>query len=511
FAPVNDAFLALGDYELAVLFEEGTEALLGKILTFHVVAGRVLAGDLTDGGTATTVQGGTLTFDLSDASDPRVNGISITTTDIEVANGVIHLVDEVILPPLDIVETAALEISTATLVDAVAAAELADALSAEGPFTVFAPANAGFENLGPLTVQNLLDPANQAILKDVLQYHVIAGDIRSTDLSDGQTATTLEGGEVTFDLSGATPQINGVNITVTDIVTENGVIHIIDDVLTQSMDIVQRATITPPTGTLVAAIEAASANSSTDVASVLSGPGPYTVFAPLDDAFAALGSDRLDVLLDPANADLLAKILTYHVVPGDIRSSDLSDGQTVTTLEGSELTFDLSDPTRPKVNGINLNTTDIVTENGVIHLVEGVLTQNLDLVDVATVEGFSTLVGLVEQQGLTETLRGDNAGDGYTVFAPTNDAFAALSSVPSGDDLTNTLLYHVVPATVAAGDLTDGQVVSTAFSGHDFTVDIDGSVTITDESGNTVNVTVTDVAAANGLIHVIDAVLIPAP
>lgn len=100
-----------------------------------------------------------------------------------------------------------------------------------------------------------------------------------------------------------------------------------------------------------------------------------------------------------------------------------------------------------------------------------------------------------------------------TVFAPTNEAFAALSAVPSGQALTDVLTYHVLDSEVASGDLSDGlQVTNTLLAGGAFTVNISGSdVTITDGAGNTVNVIITDVPASNGIIHVIDAVLLPTP
>ncbi|MDX1747322.1 MAG: fasciclin domain-containing protein, partial [Halobacteriales archaeon] len=381
------------------------------------------------------------------------------------------------------------------------------ALQGSGPFTVFAPTNAAVDALPQFVLDELDLESNDPILEKILTFHVIAGaEVLAGDLSDGQTATSLQGQELTFDLSDASdPKVNGVSITTTDIQVQNGVIHLVDEVLLPDFNVVEKAILTEETQTLVSAVSAAGLDDD------LQGEGPFTVFAPVDAAFEALGTDRLEVLLDPANLALLQKVLTYHVVPGAIESSQLSDGQTARTLEGTDVTFDLSDPQSPQVNGASIIATDIPVENGVIHLIDGVLTENLDIVDVATVEGFSTLVSLVEQQDLTSTLRGENAGDGYTVFAPTNDAFEALSTVPSGEDLTNTLLYHVVPTTVASSDLSDGQAVSTAYAGHDFTVNIDGSVTITDESGNTATVTVTDVAAANGLIHVIDAVLIPTP
>ena len=395
-----------------------------------------------------------------------------------------------------------------TLVAAVAAGDLVSTLSDEmGTFTVFAPTNDAFSALGG-TVDALLETENQGILVDVLTYHVLDSEVASSALSDGLTAATVEMGDVTFTADGMSPsgfKINGANITAVDIQTSNGVIHVIDAVLTESMDVVQRAIVTEETATLVDAVVAG------DLVATLQGPGPFTVFAPINAAFEALGTDQLDVLLDPANLALLQKVLTYHVIPGKVMAGDLTDGATVATVEGSNVTIDLSDPAMPMVNGANIIATDIVTENGVIHLIDGVLTENLNLVDVAVVNGFSTLVDLVAQQGLAGALSAPDAG--LTVFAPTNEAFAALSAVPSGQALTDVLTYHVLDSEVASGDLSDGlQVTNTLLAGGAFTVNISGSdVTITDGAGNTVNVIITDVPASNGIIHVIDAVLLPTP
>lgn len=435
----------------------------------------------------------------------RFGGVALLATSL-VACGDDDVTDT--QEPGTIAATAAASSDLSTLTAALDAAGLVSALEGTGPFTVFAPTNAAFDALGPDVVAALLEDGNIDILSRVLTFHVVSGAAAfAEDLSDGQTFTTVEGGELTVGVSGGSVTVNGAAVVTADIEASNGVVHIIDDVLVPSdTDVYETAVLTEGTTTLAAAVGAA------DLAGALQGDGPFTVFAPVNAAFEALGTDRLEVLLDPANQALLQKVLTYHVISGAaIEAGDLSDGQMATTLEGSDVTFDLSDASDPKINGVSIIATDIPVENGVIHLIDGVLTDNLDLVDVATVEGFSTLVSLVDQQGLTETLRGDNGGDGYTVFAPTNAAFEALSSVPSGDALTNTLLYHVVPATVESSALSDGQVVGTAYAGHDFTVNIDGSVTLTDESGNTVNVTLTDVPAANGIIHVIDAVLIPTP
>jgi uncharacterized surface protein with fasciclin (FAS1) repeats len=354
------------------------------------------------------------------------------------------------------------------------------------------------------TLDQLLDPANIDILQKVLTFHVVAGEVFAGDLQDGGTATTVQGQDLTFDLSGQTPQVNGVNIIDTDIAVENGVIHVVDGVLLPEFDIVETAILTESTSTLVAAVAAG------DLVETLKGEGPFTVFAPINAAFEALGTDRLDVVLDPANQALLQKILTYHVIQGEVFANQLTNGGTATTVEGTDLTFDLTDPQDPKVNGISIIATDVVTENGVIHLIDGVLTQNLDIVDVATVEGFPTLVSLVETAGLTETLRGDGPSqNGLTVFAPTEAAFGALAAVPEGQALIDVLTYHVVDGTVLSTDLSDGQVVNPLLANSSFTVNINGDVTITDGAGNTVTVVLTDVPAANGVIHVIDGVILP--
>ncbi len=240
----------------------------------------------------------------------------------------------------------------------------------------------------------------------------------------------------------------------------------------------------------------------------LQADGPFTVFAPRNEAFDALGADVVQALLETENLDLLTEILTLHVVEGvAARSTDLTDGQTVTTLQGDQLTIGISG-SNVTVDGAAVVSADIEATNGIIHIIDAVLVPEVDIVDVAVLNDFPTLVDLVRMAGLESTLRGDNGGNGYTVFAPTEAAFAALSSVPSGQALVDVLTYHVVGATVPSSALSDGQVVTTV-QGETFTVNIGASVTITDQTGNTVNVVATDVQATNGIVHVIDEVILP--
>ena len=260
---------------------------------------------------------------------------------------------------------------------------------------------------------------------------------------------------------------------------------------------------TASVSTLQTAIETAG------LVSALQGAGPFTVFAPRNEAFDALGADVIQALLDADNADLLADILTFHVVPGvAAMSADLGDGQTVTTLQGEDLTIGVSG-SAVTVNGATVVTADIEATNGVIHIIDGVLVPEADIVDVAVLNGLPTLVELVRTAGLEATLRSDNGGSGFTVFAPTEAAFAALTTVPSGPALVDVLTYHVVSGTVGSGALSDGQVVTTV-QGSTFTVNVSGSsVTLTDQANNTVSVVATDVPASNGVVHVIDGVILP--
>ncbi|MEJ2540642.1 MAG: fasciclin domain-containing protein, partial [Gemmatimonadota bacterium] len=169
-------------------------------------------------------------------------------------------------------------------------------------------------------------------------------------------------------------------------------------------------------------------------------------------------------------------------------------------------------------NVANVEVADIRTSNGVIHGVDAVLVPSLSLPVLAGYNGFSSLVDALVAApapggGTLAELLGDEAD--YTVFAPTNEAFEAFGTLPEGEDLTRVLTYHVVEGSVLAGDLTDGQEVTTLNT--DFiTVNIDApqdgiaTVTLTDGLGNTATVTAVDIIASNGVIHVIDAVIQPA-
>jgi transforming growth factor-beta-induced protein len=256
--------------------------------------------------------------------------------------------------------------------------------------------------------------------------------------------------------------------------------------------------------TLVTALKAAG------LVETLQGSGPFTVFAPTNEAFAKLPAGTVENLLKPENKAKLTEILTYHVVSGKVVSTQLTDKQVVPTLFAkNNVTVDLSSGV--KINGAKVIAADNLAENGVVHVIDSVLlpaTPTIVSTAVANPE-FSTLVTALKAAGLVETLNG--AGP-FTVFAPTNAAFAKL---PAGTvenllkpenkaDLVKILTYHVVPAKVLAKDLVDGQAAPTV-QGQTIKVGVHSGVTLNDKT----TVTSTDIDAGNGVIHVIDSVLLP--
>jgi len=277
-------------------------------------------------------------------------------------------------------------------------------------------------------------------------------------------------------------------------------------------DIVDTAVADGRFTTLVAAVKAAG------LVDTLKGKGPFTVFAPTDDAFAALPAGTVDELLKPENKQKLTDILLYHVVPGKVMAADVVKLTSATTVLGKDVAVKV-DMGNVYINESKVILTDIETSNGVIHVIDAVLLppaedammEKKTIVDVAVADGrFKTLVAAVQAAGLVETLSGEGP---FTVFAPTDDAFAKL---PTGtvetllkpenkQKLTDILLYHVVSGKVMAADVVKLTKAPTVL-GKDVTITVkDGKVFLND----TVQVIITDIEASNGVIHVIDAVLLP--
>ena len=229
FAPTDAAFAALPAGTLEALLADPAGDLT-SILLYHVLSGKVMSTDLMDGMVATTLNGKDITVSISNDS-VFINNALVTMADIEADNGVVHVIDAVLLPPrVTVVDVIVNSEEHDTLEAAVIEAGLADTLATDGPFTVFAPTDAAFAALPAGVLDDVLaDPTGA--LTDILLYHVLSGTVLSTDLMDGMTATTLNGDDITVTISNDSVFINEALVTVADIVTDNGVVHVIDAVL----------------------------------------------------------------------------------------------------------------------------------------------------------------------------------------------------------------------------------------------------------------------------------------
>jgi uncharacterized surface protein with fasciclin (FAS1) repeats len=265
----------------------------------------------------------------------------------------------------DIIATAMGNKDFSTLVTAIKAADLVEALQGPGPFTVFAPTNAAFAKVDPKTLDSLLK--NKPLLQGVLKYHVVSGKALAADVVKQSAWVTLAGQQIDVKAEGGKVMIDNATVTATDIKCSNGVIHVIDSVIMPStIDIVATAMQAGKFKTLCAAVEAAG------LASTLQGEGPFTVFAPTDDAFAKLPAGTVEGLLKPENKAKLTALLTYHVVPGRVFASKVVASKSLKTVQGQEIAISVKDG-KAMADKATIIKTDIDASNGVIHVIDAVL------------------------------------------------------------------------------------------------------------------------------------------
>ena len=446
-----DGFDSLDDFSSQQL-----QDLLAVILTYHVVAdASVLSTDLSDGQSITTLQGSTLQVStqggvfIGDATDVDAE---VTTANIEVSNGVVHIIDKVLLPQAILDELADIILVPITdlalgnenlenLVAALVAADgdLPTVLRGDGPFTVLAPTDEAFATFLDGAA---LEDVPVDVLTNVLLNHVISGEVTSEDLiglGSGYTSTLATGAgdqnvSLFFDASGDVI-FNGVSTVITpDVKALNGIVHVVNAVI-DIPNIVDHAIANPGLTSLVGALTDGGNTTFTDLLS--NEEETFTVFAPGNDAFSAF--------TNPNSNDLNA-ILSNHVVVGAAAfSSDLTNSYVNTAAEfaaDENLSLYINTDDGVTLNGTSsVVTADIVASNGVIHTVNAVI----DLPTVVTFAvadpNFSTLVqALTELTPSTDFVSVLSAQDGagsdpFTVFAPTNAAFDALASIPAEADL----------------------------------------------------------------------------
>ncbi|XOV94446.1 MAG: fasciclin domain-containing protein [Bacteroidota bacterium] len=517
FAPTNDAFNNLPDGVLDYLLDNPT--VLAGVLQYHVVSGKVLSTDLTTG-TVATLNGD---IEVNVGSGVTINGTAnVVTADVEATNGVVHIINEVLIPegfelPVtdDIVELAQATSNLSTLVAAVTAADLVTTLQGDGPFTVFAPTNEAFSNLPDGVLDYLLD--NPAELAEILQYHVVSGKVLSTDLSTGTVATL--NGDIDVDVSSGVVINGSATVVNADIEATNGVVHIIDEVLIPegfiTDNIVSVASGAESLSTLVTALSLFP-----DLVETLQGNGPFTVFAPTNEAFAGLLAAIGQTDLNDIPESVVRTILEYHVISGaKVLSTDLTNGQTATTVSGEDITVSLDGGVF--ISGAAVSTADVGALNGVVHIVDDVMVPPSILPVVGTIvapayfnKDFSTLIAAVTaaDEDILSVLLGEGTGNGLTLFAPTNAAFeaAGITELPDGATLSAVLKYHVVDGTIMAADLPTTGVGATEIEslGGMFYLTNKGTGDGVFINGKT-EVVMTNIEGSNGVVHVIDQTILP--
>ena len=501
FAPTDQAFIDAG-INLNDFDTQEKNDTLTNILLHHVISGTVAASDITDGMMATMMSGDKIKFSITNG-EVFVGDAFVSGADVFSSNGVIHVIDKLLMPPADIPGIAQSTGVHTSLVAAVVQADLLSTLQAEGPFTLFAPTDQAFADAG-IDLASLDNPAGKATLSDILLYHVVSDEVPAMNVTDCMLADAANGQPLSFTV-GDSAMVNDANITLTDVIASNGIIHVIDKVLTPTetpRDIPRTAQCTGEHDSLVAGVLQA------DLLSTLQGPGPFTIFAPTDQAFIDAGID-LAALDTPTGKQTLSDILLYHVVSGDVPAANVTECMSADAVNGQPLAFTVNNGVM--VNDANVTLPDVMTSNGIIHVIDKVLMPTDTPNDIPRTaqctDIHDSLVAAVIQAELLETLQGDGP---FTVFAPTDQAFAdagidlASLDTPEGKQaLSNILLYHVVEGNVPSSAVTECMNAD-AVNGQTLSFTVNDGVMV-----NGANVTLADVPASNGVIHVIDKVLSP--
>ena len=611
FAPTNKAFSNIPKATLAHLLDPANVRELVDLLEYHVLTMTLQSKELKNMTVAESLEGKYLV--LKNVVNPSVNELVVndalaTFVDLQASNGVVHIIDHVLLPTytsdLNIMEIITSKPELSTFATALRAGLLNGALEGNGrlqrfaefdiwakfvnqcaygirgpslfnipsngaqcPFTVVAPSNEAFAKLPQATLDHLLNPTNVGELQALLEFHIIPGlsliagaEDKTTDqfTMQGFYSTLLGSTNLNADRSdnGTTllsPYQNHFNgpvvkektslIIQANLGASNGIVHVIDSVLiprapTKTIFAGLVANAQFGTGTIVTALKAGLLERSLNDPNL----GPYTLFAPSDDAFAKLPKATLDHLLDPKNIGELQNILEYHIVPGvAMRTGCRMSGRTcgqgdveanrfIKTLAGRDVT--ITTKGEVGVDGqVMIDNSNIVPfensyadgtgqsghieNNGIWYIIDQVLMPTTPkpafrtICDVvAATPNLSTLgAALKATQFNTICERGP-----YTVFAPSNTAFARLPKAtlahlldPANvEELAFLLEYHIAPRALYAKDLTNNEKIATTSLHNTVTVRINPSQPI---RINDAFVTTSDVGASNGVIHIIDTVL----
>ena len=383
------------------------------------------------------------------------------------------------------------------LSEALNSTDMTSVLNGTGPFTVFAPTDDAFGEL-PSTERDRL-MSDDENLTSVLQYHVVAGDIAKEGMTNGMALTSLTGEELTVVVNETGTFINDARLMgETD--STNGVVHAIDGVLIPRT-LVQTVENETDLSMLAEALDR------TNLTDELNASGPFTLFAPTNAAFEGANESVSSLLRenDTASMERLRQLLLYHVVPERIVDGNGTENQTLGALSGQRLVY-RTDGERVFINNNEAVRSNLIATNGVIHTLDTVLatpqTINLTLAENGSL---SRAYEALSAANLADELNGSGP---FTLFVPSNEAFDAMGDIPQDkQNMTSLLTYHLMDGETFSWQLQNGTI--TMLNGQPANVTVEH----TDEGtiwriGNATIVTA-DIICTNGVIHVIDEVLLP--
>ena len=486
FAPTDQAFTDAG-IDLSTFDTDEEIAVLTDILLYHVyTAGAVYAADVTDGLTVAMANGDDASFTVTDGT-VMIGDATVTTADVVASNGVIHVIDKVLMPPADLVDIAAVAMSTGahdSLVAALVKADLVSTMQGVGPYTVFAPTDQAFTDAG-IDLDAFTTDEEIATLTNILLYHVYSGAVNAADVTDGLAVQMVNGDYAQFTVSEGTVMIEDATVTAADVMASNGVIHVIDKVLmppapytgvgicynTVTHMIAAGASMEECgaymyvenysmngqeftgcyntvshslTDTTQAICESYMWTPPVDIATTAMSTGIHTSLVAALSAselvatlqgdgpftvFAptdqAFADSGIDLAAFTTDEDIatLTDILLYHVYSGSVNAADVTDGLTVAMVNGDDASFTVTDGT-VMVGDATVVLADVPASNGVIHVIDKVLMPPADLVDIAAVAMSTGVHDSLVAALVKADLVSTLQGDGpFTVFAPTDQAF----------------------------------------------------------------------------------------
>lgn len=509
FAPTDAAFGALEPGLLDELFDDPQGSLLGVLLN-HLVDEKKYTEAFLDDELTLAVNGFELNVDREMGAILINESARIIVENIEADNGLVQVIDAVLIEeeePFTIRDYLATAPDVMNFNDYVIKSRLDSLLDTEGPFTVFAPTNSA-RALLRLEVREEIDSVDISLVIDFISNHIVNGFYPTPELPDTLTLTAIDGFiiDVSVDSDGRI-FLNDSEIIVENIQTDNGIVHLIDTALypvSEPNTIYEYVAQNDNHSILHSAIQKA------ELVFLYESPGPLTLFAPTNTAFDLLGPEMLDEFFSGPASDLV-DVLLGHTLNDELFLIELLAANEVLNANGQELNITLIG-NDIFVNNARIEISDIVLDNGIIHVIDAVIDQEENTLTVWDVvvnsDDHNTLETAIQLAGLEDVY---NLNDPVTLFAPTDNAFNmlpietlnALLADPQGD-LRTLLLSHSVNNIVRGADLTDGQSIIMA-DGTEVLVTVNnGDIFINDAQ-----VIIADIVADNGIVHVIDAVIMP--